>query len=77
MAKVTRNKNELNDYFKENNIVPDYKDTLILKRFLTERGKILPASRSGVSAKNQRRLAAAIKRARFMALLPYTSNHAI
>jgi len=52
----------------------DYKDTMKLKRFLTERGKIQPRRTSGVCAKHQRELAMAIKRARMMALLPYTQD---
>jgi len=49
----------------------DYKDVRLLSRFLSERGKIVPARITSVSAKKQRELAIAIKRARFMALLPY------
>lgn len=50
----------------------DYKDTDTLKRFLTEGGKILPRRLTGLSAKQQRQLTLAIKRARHLALLPYT-----
>ena len=49
----------------------DYKDVRLLSRFLSERGKIVPARITSVSAKKQRELAVAIKRARFLALLPY------
>jgi len=49
----------------------DYKDTKLLQRFISERGKIVPSRITAVSAKKQRLLANAIKRARFMALLPY------
>ncbi|MFT8886520.1 MAG: 30S ribosomal protein S18 [Acetobacter papayae] len=49
----------------------DYKDVRLLSRFLSERGKIVPSRITAVSAKKQRELAQAIKRARFMALLPY------
>ena len=49
----------------------DYKDVRLLSRFLSERGKIVPARITSVSAKKQRELAIAIKRARFLALLPY------
>lgn len=49
----------------------DYKAVMLLKRFISDRGKMLPRRRTGVSAKYQRRLAREIKRARFMALLPY------
>jgi len=50
---------------------PDYKDPELLSRFLTERRKILAREYSGTCQKHQRRLATAIKRARFLALLPY------
>ena len=49
----------------------DYKDVKLLQRFISERGKIVPARITAVSNKKQRLLANAIKRARFMALLPY------
>lgn len=49
----------------------DYKDTDLLRRFISERGKILPRRVSGTSAKNQRKITIAIKRARIMGLLPF------
>ncbi len=49
----------------------DYKDVKLLQRFVSERGKIVPSRITGVSAKRQRELAQAIKRARFLGLLPY------
>ena len=49
----------------------DYKDVRLLQRFISERGKIVPSRITAVSMKNQRALANAIKRARFLALLPY------
>jgi small subunit ribosomal protein S18 len=49
----------------------DYKDAKLLSRFISERGKIVPSRITAVSAKKQRELATAIKRARFLALLPY------
>jgi small subunit ribosomal protein S18 len=49
----------------------DYKDTETLKKFINPHGKIMPRRRSGLSAANQRAVAQAIKRARFMALMPY------
>src|SRR5215469_13459999 len=49
----------------------DYKDVKLLQRYISERGKIVPSRITAVSTKNQRALANAIKRARFMALLPY------
>ncbi|WP_297490926.1 30S ribosomal protein S18 [Acidocella sp.] len=51
--------------------VIDYKDVRLLSRFLSERGKIVPSRITAVSGKKQRELAKAIKRARFLALLPY------
>ncbi len=52
----------------------DYKQSEKLRRFITERGKILPRRISGNCARHQRQLTVAIKRARQMALLPYTSE---
>ncbi|MBQ9716162.1 MAG: 30S ribosomal protein S18 [Clostridia bacterium] len=52
----------------------DYKDTNKLKKYITEKGKIVPRRMSGVCAKHQRELAVAIKRARYMALLPYVGD---
>ena len=52
----------------------DYKDPVMLKRFISERGKIMPSRITAVSAKKQRELAQAIKRARFIALLPYADK---
>ncbi len=49
----------------------DYKDVKLLQRYISEKGKIVPARITAVSAKKQRELAVAIKRARFLALLPY------
>jgi small subunit ribosomal protein S18 len=52
----------------------DYKDIGKLRRFITEKGKIMPRRASGACAKHQRQLAIAIKRARMMALLPYSAE---
>ena len=52
----------------------DYKDVKLLQRYISERGKIVPARITAVSNKKQRELANAIKRARFLALLPYVVN---
>jgi small subunit ribosomal protein S18 len=49
----------------------DYKDLKVLTRYVSERGKIIPSRISAVSAKKQRELSKAIKRARFLALMPY------
>ena len=54
--------------------IVDYKDEKLLSRFLTERGKILPRRLSGVTARHQRQLAVAIKRARYLAILPYING---
>ncbi len=62
-------------YFTANNIKHiDYKDTEILKKFLNPHARMLSKKKTGVSSKHQRELAMAIKRARFMALLPYLSR---
>lgn len=53
----------------------DYKDEKLLSRFISERGKILPRRLSGVSARHQRQLQVAIKRARYLALLPYIKGY--
>lgn len=52
----------------------DYKDVRLLQRYTTERGKIIPSRISGVSAKKQRALSQAIKRARHLALIPYVGS---
>ncbi len=53
----------------------DYKDLATLKEYVSETGKIVPSRISGTKARYQRQLATAIKRARFLALLPYTDSH--
>lgn len=53
----------------------DYKQVDLLKDFITENGKIIPARITGTKARYQRQLAIAVKRARFLALLPYTDQH--
>lgn len=53
----------------------DYKDTEVLKEFISENAKIIPARLTGTKAGYQRQLSTAIKRARFLALMPYTDNH--
>ncbi|MBX4206500.1 30S ribosomal protein S18 [Candidatus Parcubacteria bacterium] len=63
------------NYFKENRIeYVDYKDVETLKKFLTPHARIQSKKRSAAPAKNQRQLAVAVKRARFMGLLPYVSR---
>lgn len=62
-------------YFTENNIKHiDYKDVDLLKKFLNPHARIISRKRTGVTAKNQRSLAMAVKNARFMGLLPYVSR---
>jgi small subunit ribosomal protein S18 len=62
-------------YFSQNNIKHiDYKDTEILKKFLNPHGRVLSRKKTGVSSKSQRQLANAVKRARFMGLLPYVAR---
>ena len=53
----------------------DYKDIDLLKDFITENGKLSPARITGTKSKYQRQLGTAVKRARFLALLPYTDKH--
>lgn len=63
------------DYFSSNNVKHiDYKDTDILKKFLNPNGRILSRKKTGVTMKNQRKLALAIKRSRFMGLLPFVAK---
>ena len=58
----------------DKSISMDYKDTRVLTQFITERGKIVPSRISGNCARHQRRLTKAIKRARNLALLPFTQT---
>lgn len=53
----------------------DYKDLNLLKAFISESGKIVPSRITGTSARYQRQLSVAVKRARYLALLPYTDSH--
>lgn len=62
----------MRDYFEENNIKHiDYKDVKLLNKFINPFGRILSQKRTHLNAKNQRKVANAIKRARFMGLMPY------
>ncbi len=61
----------------DKNLVMDYKDADLLRHFITEHGKILPRRITGTCAKHQRKLTTAIKNARIMALIPFTSDHAL
>ena len=53
----------------------DYKDLDLLRQYISETGKIVPSRITGTSARSQRQLARAVKRARYLALLPYTDQH--
>ena len=53
----------------------DYKDVSLLKDFITENGKLIPARLTGTKSRYQRQLTTAVKRARFLALLPFTDKH--
>lgn len=53
----------------------DYKDVETLKNYVTETGKIVPSRITGTSARYQRQLSSAVKRARFLALMPYSDSH--
>ena len=62
-------------YFSQNNIQHiDYKDTEIIKKFLNPHARLMSRKRTGVTAKSQRKLASAVKRARFMALIPFVAE---
>lgn len=62
-------------YFSQNNINHiDYKDVDVLKKFINPHGRMIASKYSGVSSRHQRKLALAIKRARFMGLLPYIAR---
>jgi len=63
------------DFFSANNIKHiDYKDVEILKKFLNPNARMVSRKRTGVSSKNQRKLSEAVKRARFMGLLPFVAR---
>lgn len=72
--KVRRTKKKVCAFCAEKTTEIDYKDIAKLRKFLSERGKILPRRISGNCAKHQRQMTIAIKRARHIALLPYTSD---
>ena len=72
MPRQRRIKKKVCMYCADKNLVIDYKDTDKLKKFVSEKGKILPRRVTGLCAKHQREVTVAIKRARHIALLPYT-----
>jgi len=69
-----RPKRKICAFCADKNAVIDYKDTARLRRYISERGKILPRRMTGSCAKHQRELAMAIKRSRIVALLPYVQD---
>ena len=73
MAKQTFFKRKTFPFSGENGLKIDYKDVKLLSRYVSEKGKIIPSRITSVSAKKQRELARAIKRARYIALLPYVA----
>lgn len=73
-GKVRRSKKKVCAFCSEKAEKIDYKDVAKLRKFVTERGKILPRRISGTCAKHQRELTASIKRARNIALLPFTTE---
>ncbi|HEX7511084.1 MAG TPA: 30S ribosomal protein S18 [Chitinivibrionales bacterium] len=62
-------------WFDQNATEPDYKDQKVVERFVTERGKIVPRRLSGVCSKHQKKVAVAIKRARYLAMLPFVAEN--
>ena len=72
MPRQRRIKKKVCMYCADKNLVIDYKDTDKLKKFVSEKGKILPRRVTGLCAKHQREVTTAVKRARHIALLPYS-----
>jgi small subunit ribosomal protein S18 len=62
-------------WFDQNSIEPDYKDQRMMEGFVTERGKIVPRRLSGTCSKHQKQLAVAIKRARYLAMIPFVAEN--
>jgi small subunit ribosomal protein S18 len=69
-----RSKRRLSDFFIQNKVAIDYRNTDILRRFVSPEGKILPSRRTGLTSKNQRKITRAVKAARMIAFLPYASQ---
>lgn len=62
------------DIFDQEGLTPSFKDVSRLKKFISERGRILGRDKTGLSSKNQRKLTVAVKRARLLALLPFVTH---
>jgi small subunit ribosomal protein S18 len=75
MSRQNLRKKKFCRFTAENFTEIDYKDVDLLRSYINETGKIIPSRVTGTSAKFQRMLAIAIKRARFLALIPYTDQH--
>lgn len=71
-----RGRRKVDRFLADKTLVIDYKDPSVLKYFITERGKIVPRRVSGLVARNQRKITRAIKRARMIALMPFTTAKA-
>tara|TARA_B100000900_G_C20139586_1_gene537388 strand:+ start:176 stop:451 length:276 start_codon:yes stop_codon:yes gene_type:complete len=71
------NKKRFCPFSQKNSPMIDYKDTKLLSRYISEKGKIVPSRITGVSRKKQKELARAIKRARFLSLMSYTNKYSI
>ncbi len=74
MPRIRRIKKKVCMYCADKNLVIDYKDAEKLKKFISEKGKILPRRVTGLCAKHQREATLAVKRARQIALLPFTQE---
>lgn len=68
-------RNRRNNRLNQDGAEIDYKQLDVLKSYITEAGKIIPGRVTGTTVQNQRKLAKAIKQARFLALIPYTDKH--
>lgn len=68
-------RNKKNDRLNQDGVEIDYKQLDVLKNYITEAGKIVPGRVTGTTVQNQRKVARAIKQARFLALIPYTDKH--
>ncbi|MEG0376924.1 MAG: 30S ribosomal protein S18 [Eubacterium sp.] len=75
MPKPFKRRRKVCEFCERNVAEVDYKDAVTLKKYISERGKILPRRATGTCAKHQRKVTEAVKRARNIALLPYTSNN--
>lgn len=72
-----RSRRRTQDFFLQNkDVVIDYKNVDVLRRFLSPEGKVLPSRRTGLIARNQRKVTQAIKRARSVGLLPFANREA-